>query len=218
MPTGPRTARRRRPAEQRLRCERKLQSAFPRGRHYTLDTFPADDDAGQAALHAARDWIESGNASRFYVYGPPGTGKTGLAYSIAHELSQRYPWEAEPNWINVRLFLAEARARMSRGERFVLDDHDVMAPWGTLILDDLGAERVTDWALDTVAQIVERHYDENDVSIIVTSNYSPSELAARLGRDDPVAGERIVSRLIPGGRKGQARPRRSSAQDSTCGW
>ena len=31
--------------------------------------------------------------------------------------------------------------------------------------------------------------------IIVTSNYAPSELAQRLGHDDPVIGLRIVSRL-----------------------
>lgn len=34
--------------------------------------------------------------------------------------------------------------------------------------------------------------------MIVTTNYSPSGLAQRLGQDDPVVGQRIVSRLIDG--------------------
>lgn len=69
---------------------------------------------------------------------------------------------------------------------------------GLLILDDLGAERVTDWQLDVVARIVEHHYDRNETNTIVTSNYSPADLARRLGKDDPIQGERIVSRLIEG--------------------
>jgi hypothetical protein len=37
-----------------------------------------------------------------------------------------------------------------------------------------------------------------DAIMVVTTNYAPAALAARLGHDDPVVGQRIVSRLVDG--------------------
>lgn len=65
------------------------------------------------------------------------------------------------------------------------------------MLDDLGAERPTEWALETIAYIVETRHTESGLTI-VTTNYSPSQLAERLGRDGLVIGQRIVSRLLEG--------------------
>jgi DNA replication protein DnaC len=66
-----------------------------------------------------------------------------------------------------------------------------------IVLDDVGAERPTEFALETLALIVE-HNHVRGTPMIVTTNYSPSALAQRLGQDDPVLGQRIVSRLIEG--------------------
>ena len=62
-----------------------------------------------------------------------------------------------------------------------------------LALDDLGAERPTDFARDELATLVEHRYMQG-LPTIVTS-YPPSKLAARLGHDDPEVGQRLVSRL-----------------------
>jgi DNA replication protein DnaC len=69
-----------------------------------------------------------------------------------------------------------------------------------VVLDDLGAERPSGFALDTISLIVERRHERDSVTV-VTTNYSPSQLAARLGHEDLVIGERIVSRLIEGALK-----------------
>jgi DNA replication protein DnaC len=63
-----------------------------------------------------------------------------------------------------------------------------------LVLDDLGAERPTDWTRDAIHALVQ-HRHSRDLPTIVTSNYAPSALARRLGHDDPLIGKRIVSRL-----------------------
>ena len=66
-----------------------------------------------------------------------------------------------------------------------------------MVLDDLGAERTTPFALDTISLIVSDLHVAR-APLIVTTNYEPPELADRLGRDDPVIGQRIVSRLVDG--------------------
>ena len=64
-----------------------------------------------------------------------------------------------------------------------------------VVLDDLGAaEKQTEWMLDTTSLIIERLH-ATDTPLIVTTNYTPSELGKRLGHADPIEGARIVSRL-----------------------
>jgi DNA replication protein DnaC len=64
-----------------------------------------------------------------------------------------------------------------------------------LVLDDLGAERPTDWARDAIAALVQYRHTR-DLPTVVTSNYAPAALVKRLGHDDPMIGQRIVSRLV----------------------
>jgi DNA replication protein DnaC len=54
---------------------------------------------------------------------------------------------------------------------------------------------VTDWTREWLATLIEGRYSANHHTII-TSNYSPSQLAMRLGHDDPIIGKRIVSRIV----------------------
>lgn len=70
-----------------------------------------------------------------------------------------------------------------------------------LVVDELGARsNPSAWATEkTELLIAERH--KHGLPMIVTSNYPPSELAARFGKDDLVRGQRIVSRLCEGARQ-----------------
>jgi DNA replication protein DnaC len=63
-----------------------------------------------------------------------------------------------------------------------------------LTLDDIGAEQATDWRRDQLATLIEERYGRQ-LPMLVTSNYSLPELGRRLGHDDPVVGQRLVSRL-----------------------
>jgi DNA replication protein DnaC len=90
------------------------------------------------------------------------------------------------------MLLDEAKAAMTAGEPSPLR---ALYQSDLLVLDDLGAERPTPWALDALAALVQHRYSSDYLPMIVTSNYSPSQLAKRLGHSDLLIGQRIVSPL-----------------------
>lgn len=99
------------------------------------------------------------------LYGPPGTGKTHLAACIANELMARYVPVLFTSVIELTgLFedeLGEVLRRM-RSARL-------------LVLDDLGAERSTDFKLEQVYNVVNSRC--NDMKpMIVTTNYTMEEM------------------------------------------
>lgn len=167
-----------------------LVGANNRMRFWSLDTFPADDPAGAKAKAAAEEWLDDQERNLF-IFGPVGSGKTGLAFSIARQIAER-GWD-DVRFCNVRQLLAELRR--SYETKTEADPLAGLVDCWLLVLDDLGAERATEWARETIATLVEARYVEAYRQTIVTTNYAPSDLAKRLGHDDPVIGQRIVSRL-----------------------
>ncbi len=181
-------------AEARGEAKRRRLEDFigsnDRMRYWSFDTFPADDPAGAAAKTAAQEWVAEWEGNLF-LFGPVGSGKTGLAFSAAREIVKS-GWE-DVRFCNVRQVLAELRR--SYETKTTDDPTKALVDCNLLVLDDLGAERATEWARETIATLVEARYVDGYRPTIVTTNYSPSDLAKRLGHDDPVLGQRIVSRL-----------------------
>lgn len=170
---------------------RKLEATDPgrRLRDLGFNTYPEDEE-GVRVSSRAQDWMLaylSGERRNLLMDGGVGTGKTGLAWSVVRALCER---DVAARMVNFREVLAEARSAFA--EHRNPDFSWRAAP--VLCLDDLGAERPTDWARDELATVVERRYLA-ELPTIVTTNYRPSELAERLGRDELVIGQRIVSRL-----------------------
>jgi DNA replication protein DnaC len=161
---------------------------------WTFATFPADDVPGRRALKAAAAYLdELGEWEPWlFVFGGVGSGKTGLALSCLRAyIEGRHGWD-DVGFCNVRQLLAQTRGSFaSKGASDPTET--AIKPW-LCVLDDVGAERPTPWALETLSTIVEARYVAN-YPTIVTSNYAPAELAERLGHDDIVIGQRIVSRL-----------------------
>lgn len=160
-------------------------------RSLSLDTYPTDEE-GLRVLGEARSWLDTtaGRRPNLILFGPVGSGKTGLAWGLVRELCER---GVPARMLNFRDHLAATRNAFRTGDPPDLAARRV----AVLCLDDLGAERPTDWARDELATLVEERY-QRELPTIVTSNYAPSEIAARLGHDDRVIGERIVSRLVDG--------------------
>lgn len=143
------------------------------------DYAEADCDEGRTIYRSAR----SGRGA--YLYGPCGTGKT-YAASCAVRLAVMDGKRARI--VSVSRLLEDARHEYDGGERGVLDR--AAGTW-LLALDDLGAERPTEWAIERVCDLVDYRVMRN-LPTIFTSNYSLGEIRNRFGG---VEGMRVASRI-----------------------
>ena len=142
-----------------------------------------------------------------YIHGAVGSGKTVLAAMVLEVLRlEEYIHPAVPSeymvegekcekgtwafFLSVCNLLGELRDTFSpqghSTEREVIERYSGVR---YLVLDDIGAEKVTDWTLQSLSIIVNNRYEYLKPTIF-TSNYSLDQLAERLGDD------RIPSRIF----------------------
>lgn len=130
-------------------------------------------------LDAGTDWNVAVLAAQF----EPGAKAAGEAHRRLERLC--------PIWVSVPKLLRGLRREMGTDLRSAMDLADLAATAHVVVLDDIGASRNTDWAIQTITEIVSERYD-NELQTIVTSNVSPQDLA-------DVGLERVVSRLAEDG-------------------
>lgn len=126
-----------------------------------------------------------------YITGRVGSGKTYAASALARALVYQGASVVMTTTLDM---LDSIQATYGRGAcqaggvgRF--------AGCGLLILDDLGKENGSSWALTTIFQVVNARYQDMR-PIVVTSQYPPAALARRLGRaGEHESAEAIASRL-----------------------
>lgn len=157
---------------ERMRIKTKAAGIF--GAYAT-----ADSDLGKAAYDRAKQ----GRGS--YFFGPCGTGKTYAAATA------------------VRLAIQDGKTAKLYPTMQLLED--IKRSWDThenspldracevdlLVLDDLGAERSTEWAVEKISTIIDSRTMAGNPTII-TSNYRLGQLRDRWGA---ITGARIASRI-----------------------
>jgi len=138
-----------------------------------------------------------------YLSGDRGTGKTHLAVALMREHlknvriidsggSFRIDVKSVPMFVSVPEMLLEIRQAYSDGKSSEKSIIDKYTDRSFLVMDDLGAEKTTEWSMQILYIIVDRRYREEKRTII-TSNLTLDELAERL--DDRVA-SRIAGMCI----------------------
>ena len=120
-----------------------------------------------------------------YLWGLPGRGKTyaaAAAVRLAVERGKR------AKLVTAKGLLDAVKAEFDGGERGTLE----RASWCDLLaLDDLGVERPTEWAMETLTGLIDARVSTG-LPTIVTSNYSLGELRDRWGG---MPGMRLASRI-----------------------
>jgi DNA replication protein DnaC len=151
-----------------------------------LSTFMPKNASQKKALEVCRSWQADKN---IYFHGHVGTGKTHLAVSLLKKAIVDLCIQTEViTGVNL---LYEIKATFS--DRSNENSDEIIARYSNiplLIIDDLGAERSTDWVREVFYLIIDNRYSAM-LPTIVTSNFSPKDLADKL--DD-----RMISRLLDG--------------------
>ncbi len=191
----------------RLRIAELLDESGIPGRFwsYTFAGFPATE-ATRETVERVRLWIlgpeslpddvegdevwrkwREGRCDSLLLWGPFGSGKTGLAIATlkAHIRTN----EESGLFITVPALLDRIRQGYDRDSGEKSDEILTRVkdePF--LVLDDLGAERVTDWVAERLFVIINHRHDE-DLPTVFTSNLSPEQMAGHIG-------ERTMWRII----------------------
>jgi DNA replication protein DnaC len=181
-----------------VRCEcwhagvgrRRLSDAHvpKRYQHCTLDGFLAyNESLERAAGHARRlaEVFPAGGRGLF-LEGPPGVGKTHLAVAVLKHAVESAG--ARGLFYDTRDLLRVIRSTYDPATRTTELEvlHPVMRA-DLLVLDDLGAEKASEWVDETMNLIVNTRYSEQRLTV-VTSNYldipddtDPNTLICRIG-------------------------------------
>ena len=153
----------------------------------------------KTAVKAANELVENPQFG-LYIYGKPGTGKTFLAAIIAQELIHKGKTVI---FGDVPSVLDDLKNTFDGGGENKLSQlMSMLAETDMLVLDDLGTEVPTEWAVERLYKIINDRYN-SDKPLIVTSNYKPNIVGERMnhpkkkeGTYDSVTGDRIISRLL----------------------
>lgn len=130
-----------------------------------------------------------------YVTGACGTGKTHLAISALKYFVQQIPCHQfvtiMDDYINA-IFITVPELLMKIRSCFSLDkcEETIVNKYSNvpfLVLDDLGVEKGSEWALQTLYIIINNRYS-NCLQTVITSNFSIEEIGIKLG-------DRIASRI-----------------------
>lgn len=141
---------------------------------------------------AIREWIDDMDANLeqgrgLWLMGNTGTGKTTLAMLVSKEALRRGHTVAI---YSMPKLLSRIRATFDaeNGEESYADFFERLCDVDLLHIDDLGAEKQTEWVLEQLYALINERY-ERERSIVVTTNLTQEELEVQIG-------PRTVSRLI----------------------
>lgn len=128
-----------------------------------------------------------------YIWGKStGNGKTSWACKIMSYFFRKIAFntglENEGLYIFLPTFLEDLRDNYDNKDPEFDEILRMIKTCRLLIIDDIGAERVTDWVRERMVSIINTRVS-NNLTTIYTSNLSPEELRSELG-------DRIASRVL----------------------
>lgn len=161
----------------------KIPKIFSSNRAKDFKLTENNSEAAKQAIQAIT------NNKGLYIYGECGTGKTMLASIIANERAELLKPSAFIGAVDI---FQELNPFANDSQTAATRKH-IIKTTECLIIDDLGAEKPSDWTKQTLFEIVDFRYREN-LQTIITSNFSVERLMSE-GRLKDYEGKRIIRRI-----------------------
>lgn len=154
--------------------------------------FNADDGRNPAPMRTLCRYAERWDAVRnenigLLLYGGVGTGKSFGAACVANYLIDQY---TPVCMVNLSSVLNSIGGYQSNS--FIAD----LMRYPLLILDDVGMERQTEYAMEQVFNVIDARY-RSGMPLIITTNLSLAELKAPKSRDHARIYDRILEMCQP---------------------
>ena len=147
----------------------------------------------EKGLKACSDYVNNHEQYPFLVLlGSRGVGKSHLCESIAFALLEK---QDGVKYISSSHLLNVWRSTYNQLNQQGLSFSESLESWSNipyLILDDLGAERSTDWSKENLGSLID-YRNANHLPLVVSSNLSDHEIALHLGAR---SADRIFDRTI----------------------
>lgn len=128
-----------------------------------------------------------------YLHGNFGTGKTYLLAALFNELKNKYNVSTEI------VYVPELLRKLKEDLSLVGDKINYLENVGVLLLDDIGAEKVTEWGRDEILGTILQSRMNNGLPTFFTSNLTIEELEKNLGitkdSEDVVKAKRLIERI-----------------------
>ncbi len=162
----------------------KLFSISNLGERFSKSTFESflDRSGSETAYKIAMKYVKTfkeWNGESLMIWGDPGNGKTHLAAAIVNELSKKgyiVVFQSVPELLQrIRsTFNSENKENETQIMRALLE-------CDLLILDDIGAEKTTEWVEEKLFNIIDGRY-RKELPTLYTSNLQPKELQNQVGK------------------------------------
>lgn len=128
-----------------------------------------------------------------YLHGNFGTGKTYIVAALLNELKSKYK-------INIEIvYFPELLRKLKENLNLVGDKLYYLENVNILLIDDIGAEKVTEWGRDEILGTILQTRMNNGMPTFFTSNLTIKELEKQLSltkeNEDVVKSKRIIERI-----------------------
>ena len=131
-----------------------------------------------------------------YLYGNFGCGKTYLISALFNELAKK---DIKSTIIYFPEFLRSLKASFGNIDDTYEDKFNAVKEANLLLLDDVGAEKLSDWARDEVLGVILQYRMEENLPTFFTSNLSIKEFEEHLqigkSGEDKIKARRIIERI-----------------------